>query len=74
MRKVGIQDLTIQSSQLHVFEWKNVKRKGNEKSRNPIYHPKFILEPVSKGTLAGKWHEKKMGSTILPSKVHNCMF
>ena len=50
MRKVGIQDLTIQSSQLHVFEWKNVKRKGNEKSRNPKIHPlQLNFATVSKG-------------------------
>ena len=35
-----------------------MKEKGHEKSRNPIYHPTLILEPVWKGTLAGKWHEK----------------
>ena len=38
------------SSQLHVFEWKNVKRKGNEKSRNPkIHHLELIFATVSKG-------------------------
>ena len=46
MRKAGIHDLTIQSSQLQIFEGKSVKGKGNEKSRNlrlRSYHPKFIF-------------------------------
>ena len=46
-RKTGIHDLTIQSSQLQIFEGKSVKGKGNEKSRNlrlRSYHPKFIFE------------------------------
>ena len=35
MRKEGNQDLTIQSSQLQVFEKKAMKGKVDEKSRNP---------------------------------------
>ena len=55
MRKEGIQDLTIQSSVLQVFEQKAVKRKGDEKSiekQEPkIDHPKFICASTVLGQL-----------------------
>ena len=61
MRKAGIHDLTVQSSQLQIFEGKSVKGKGNEKSRNlrlRSYHPKFIfwyfLQLFEKENLKGK--------------------
>ena len=45
MLKVGIHDLTIQSSFLQLFEKETWKGKWQEKSWNPrSYHPKFITE------------------------------
>ena len=37
MRKAGIHDLTIQSSQLQIFEGKSVKGTGNEKVGIYVY-------------------------------------
>ena len=40
-----------------------MKEKGHEKSRNPIYHPTLILEPVSKGRFAIRMDFKRKGNT-----------
>ena len=45
MRKVGIADLTIQSSFSQLFEKETWKENGRKKKWNArSYHPKFIIE------------------------------
>ena len=88
MRKVGIADLTIQSSFSQLFEKETWKGKWKEKNWNArSYHPKFIIEGFWMENCDRKrtWEKQesnfernmaweKLESTILPSKVHNYRF
>ena len=88
MRKVGIADLTIQSSFSQLFEMETWKGKWQEKKCNArCYHPKFIIEVFWMENCDRKrtWEKQesnfernmaweKLESTILPSKVHNFRF
>ena len=59
MRKVGVLDLTIQSSFLQLFEKETWKGKWQEKSWNPrSYHLKFIMAGFEWKTVKGKGNEK----------------